>query len=140
MVQHLGAVNLRLEYESLRVHQQVALTPFDLLAPVVSALFSAHRGALDRLGVHHASAGLRVPFQSNAQAFAEGLVDPLPATVDAPFPEVVVDGGPPGEVVGEQAPLATALKDVEDGVEDLSRRSWILGRPCPLGAGRWGCM
>src|SRR5215212_5351973 len=132
MVQHLGAVNLRLEYESLRVHQQVALTPFDLLAPVVTALFSAHRGALDRLGVHHASAGLRVPFQSNAQALAEGPVDPLLGTVDAPFPEVVVDGGPPGEVVGEQeAPLATALKDVEDGVEDLSRRSWILGSPCP---------
>ena len=35
--------------------------------------------------------------------------------------EVVVDGGPPGEVVGEQAPLATALKDVEDGVEDLAK-------------------
>jgi len=31
-----------------------------------------------------------------------------------------LDGGPPGEVVREQAPLATALQKVEDGVQDLA--------------------
>jgi len=40
----------------------------------------------------------------------------------------------------EQAPLAAAPQDVEDRVEDLPRELWILGRPCPLGAGMWGSM
>jgi hypothetical protein len=41
-------VDLRLEYETLCVHQDVALLrPFDLLATYsIPALFSAHRGGL----------------------------------------------------------------------------------------------
>jgi len=60
-------------------------------------------------------------------------------TLSAIFSEVVVvvDGRPPGEVVGEHAPLlATALQEVEDGVSRISRRSWVLGRPYPSGVGR----
>ena len=38
-----------------------------------------------------------------------------------PFPEVVVDGGPPREVVGQEPPLAAAFEDVEDGIEDLTK-------------------
>jgi hypothetical protein len=54
-------------------------------------------------------------------AFSEGSIDTIPSPVHAPFPEVVVDGWPPREVVGEQAPLlAAALKEVEDGVQDLA--------------------
>src|SRR5215213_2267307 len=99
----------------------MALTSFDLLAPVVTALFSANPGALDRLAIHHASAGLRISAQANPQAFSDGPVDPLPGAVDPPFPEVVVDGGPPGEVVRKHAPLAAASEEVEDGVKDLAK-------------------
>ncbi len=63
------------------------------------------------------SAGLGISFQANPQeALADSPVDPLPGAVDTPFSEVVVDGGPPGEVVREQAPLAAAPQEVEDGV------------------------
>jgi hypothetical protein len=99
----------------------MALTPFDLLTSVVTALLSAHRGALYRLAVHHARTGLRVPPQANPKAFAEGTVDPLPGTIDAPFSEVVIDGGPSRKVVGQESPLAAALQEVEDGLEDLAQ-------------------
>ena len=64
---------------------------------------------------------------------ADGPVDPLPGAVDTPFSEIMVDGGPSREVVGEQAPLATALLEIEDGVQDLTktvgpRSSMALGR------------
>jgi hypothetical protein len=38
----------------------VLLAALDLLASVEAALFPAHRGALDRLAVHHARAGLGI--------------------------------------------------------------------------------
>ena len=95
----------------------MAFAASNLLVPVVTALFAAHRGTLDRLAIHHACAGVGISLQANPKALADGPVDPLPSTVDALFSEVVVDGGPSSrEVVREQAPLATALQDVEDGV------------------------
>src|SRR5215210_3232590 len=109
-------MDLGLEHETLGVHQDVALSALHLLAAIVAALFPANRGALHRLGVHHPRAGLGVPFQADPEALADGPVDVLPGTVYAPFSEVPVNGGPPGEVVGQQAPLAAALEDVEDGV------------------------
>ena len=114
--------------------------PSTSYASVVAALFYSHRGTLHRLAIHHARAGLGIPFQANAQAFAAGGIDPLPGAIDTPFAEVSVNGGPPGEVVGQQSPLAAALQEVEDGVLRISRRSSVLGRPNPSGAGKWGSM
>src|SRR5919107_3485392 len=101
VVHNLGTVELGFEDETLGVHQDMALTPFDLLTSVVTALLSAHRGALYRLAIHHARTGLRITLQADPQPFSDGPVDPFPATVYAPFSEVVVDGGPSGEVVGK---------------------------------------
>src|SRR5687767_10433847 len=109
VVHNLCAMELGFEDETLGVHQYMALAPLDLLATVVAAIFSAHRGALYRLGIHNARTGLRVSLQANPEAFSYGPVDPFPGTIDTPFSEVVVDGWPPGEVVGKQSPLTTAL-------------------------------
>jgi len=110
------------EHEALGVYQQMSLLrPFDLLGPVVAALFSSHTGALYRLGIHHASAGLRISLQANPQPLAQGGVDPLEGSVLTPSPQVMVDRLPGREVVGKQAPLSPALKHVEDGVEDLAQ-------------------
>jgi hypothetical protein len=102
-------VDLGFEHQALGVYQDVAFSALYLLGSVVTALFSAHRSALDRLAIHHAGAGLRISVQANPKAFTDRPVDPFPGTVDAPFSEVVVDGGSPGEVVGKQAPLAATL-------------------------------
>jgi hypothetical protein len=109
-------MDLRLEYETFGIYQDVTLTALDLLPSVVTALFSAHSGTLDSLRIHYASTGLRISFQANPQAFTDSPVDLFPGSVDAPFSKVMVDGGPSREVVREQAPLATALQDVEDGI------------------------
>ena len=109
-------MDLGLEHETLGVHQDMALPALHLLAAIVAALFPSHRGAFHRLRVHHARAGLGVPPQADSEALADGTVEPLPGALYAPFPEAPVDGGPSGEVVREQAPLAAALEDVEDGV------------------------
>jgi hypothetical protein len=74
-------MDLGFEHEAFRIYQQVTLTAFDLLTSVVTALFSAHRGALDRLGIHYARAGLGISLLSDSQAFADSPVDPFPGTV-----------------------------------------------------------
>ena len=90
----------------------------DLLASVVASIFSAYRGCLDQLRIHHASTWLRIPSQADSQPFAHGPVDPLPSTVDAPGSEVVVNGWPSlGKSWGSRRhwqPLYLG-KDVEDG-------------------------
>jgi len=72
----------------------MALASFDLLATVVTALFSAYCGSLYRLAIHNACTGLRVSPQPDPKAFSDSPVDSLPGTIDAPFSEVVVEGGP----------------------------------------------
>jgi hypothetical protein len=114
-------VDVRLEHEAFGVDQDVALTPLDLLGPIVTPVLPAYPGALHRLGIHHARAGLRISLQAHTQAFSESSVDTLPGTIDTPSPEIVVDGWPSRKVVGKQAPLATALQDVEDGVQDRTK-------------------
>ncbi len=48
VIHHLGAVYLCLEHETLGVYQEMSLSSLDLLgSSVVTALFSAHRSALD---------------------------------------------------------------------------------------------
>src|SRR5215204_5021572 len=112
----------------------MALTSFVSLPSVVTALFTTYRGTLDRLRIHHAGAWLRIPFQPDAQPFADGPVDELPGAVHTPFSEVVVDGWPSREVVRKQAPLAAALQEVEDGVQDLTK---IVGPWTSVSFGSW---
>jgi hypothetical protein len=61
----LCTVDPRFEHQILRVDQQMPLSAFDLLATVVTALFSTHAGSLDRLSVDDACAGLRVPLEAD---------------------------------------------------------------------------
>ena len=125
------------EHQSLGVHQQVTLAALDLLATIITALLSTYASRLDRLGIHYASGRLRVSLQADPKAFAERSIDPLPSAVDTPFPEVPVNGGPSREVVRQQAPLAAASQDVEDGVQDLTKV--VSPRPSqPFGCGHVG--
>jgi hypothetical protein len=43
----LRAVEAGFDHQSLRIHQQVPLSAFDLLGPVVTALFAAHARRLN---------------------------------------------------------------------------------------------
>jgi hypothetical protein len=52
---------------------------------------------------------------------AQGSMQPLPGTIDAPSSEVVVDGFPRWELLRQQAPSTTTSDDVEDSVKDLAQ-------------------
>jgi hypothetical protein len=64
------AVHLGFEHQALGVHQEVALPSLDLLSSVVASPFSAHAGRLDRLGIHHAGAGLRISVHAHPHTLA----------------------------------------------------------------------
>jgi hypothetical protein len=87
----------------------MTLSTIDLLASIVTAFLSAYPASLDRLGIYYPGAGLRISLQANSETFPDSSIYALPGTVDAPFSEIVVDGGPSREVVRKHAPLtATA--------------------------------
>jgi hypothetical protein len=94
-------MHLGLEHQTLRVYEQMALSTFHLLAAVVASLLPSHAGALHRLAIHYASAGLRVSTHTSPHPLAQGSVQLFPGAVDAPFSKVMVDGFPRREVVGK---------------------------------------
>ena len=95
-----------LEYETLGVHQDVALTSFDLLAAVIAPILSPYCSTLHRLGIHHACAGLWMSPQANPEAFSYSPVDMLPGAIDTPLSEIVVDSlYANGKKVGEGLPV-----------------------------------
>src|SRR5215216_3406719 len=120
LVGHLSAVDPGLDHQSLRVHEQVALPAADLLAAVEAPLLTADAGDLGRLRVEDAGTRLGISPKPHPQAFAHRAVEPLPGTIQAPFPEVVEHRFPGRELAREHPPLTTTLQDVEDGVKDLA--------------------
>src|SRR3954471_21859582 len=94
-----------------------------------------YAGGPHRLGIHYGRAGLGVPTQPCPQGLAQRRIETLPGAVDAPGPEPMVDGPPGRKLAGQKAPGAAALEDVEDGVQDLTRRM-DLGAPSLVGGGQ----
>jgi hypothetical protein len=92
-------VNLDLEHKAFGIYEQMSLSTADLLATVVTPIFSAHAGRFDRLRVNYPGTGLRVTPEPDAQALANDPIYLLPGTFDAPLSEVMVDGGPRRKVV-----------------------------------------
>src|SRR3954465_13562256 len=83
-IHDVGPMDLRLEQKALRIDQNVAFSALDLLAPIVATLLSSHSGALDRLRIDNTRGGGRITPKTDPQALADGCVEPLPGTIDAP--------------------------------------------------------
>jgi hypothetical protein len=79
----------------------MALSALHLLAAVVSSLLSSHAGALSRLAIDDAGAWLRISAHTDAHSLAQGGVQPFSGAIDTPSSEVMVDGFPRREVVGQ---------------------------------------
>jgi hypothetical protein len=79
--------NPRFYHQTLRVHQDVALSAFDLLGSVLTTLFAAHARGLDRLAIRYGRAGLGVPLQAHSHSLAQGGVHLLPGSIQAPEAE-----------------------------------------------------
>src|SRR5215208_5063013 len=98
----------------------MALPAANLFSAVVTSRFSAHSGSLCGLRVDYPGTRLGVSPETGSQALVDCLVHPFPGAVEAPSSEVVVDGLPRREVTGQKPPLAAALQDVENSVQDLA--------------------
>ena len=88
---------------------------------------TAHRrpdgvGALDRLSVHAARRGHRVPIARIAHRVPQGIVQPVDHTVLAPALVVPKHRRPRWKVVRQLTPRAPGAVDVEDGVHDAAPR------------------
>ena len=64
---------------------------------------------------------LGVPLQAYPRALTQGGVHPFPGPIHSPEAEVVVDGLPRREVVGQKAPSTAAAYHVKNRVEDLAQ-------------------
>jgi hypothetical protein len=77
-------VNAGFEHQTLCVHQEVALSAFDLLASIVSSLLSAHPGRFDRLAIYYPSARLRISLEAYPHPLAQSGVHPFPGSIHSP--------------------------------------------------------
>src|SRR5215203_6450968 len=127
----------------------MALPAANLFSAIVTSRFSAHSGSLCGLRVDYPSTRLGVSPETGSQALVDCLVYSFPGAVEAPSSEVVVDSLPRREVTGQKPPLAAALQDVENSVEDLAEamdswvsspfRGWEVGLEIlPFGVGEVG--
>jgi hypothetical protein len=82
-------------------------------------LGSFHQGSLDGLAVQDACTGLGIPPHLGSQLFPESSMDGLPGAIQPPETEVMVGGSPRRKFMGEEPPLTSGTKEVEDGVHDL---------------------
>ena len=99
----------------------MALSALYLFAAVVASLIPAYAGRFDRLAVHYSCTGLRVPLEVHPHPLVQSLGHPFPRSIHSPLTEVVVDGLPGWEVMGQKAPSAAATDYVKDSVEDLTQ-------------------
>src|SRR5262249_41432759 len=114
------------------IHDEMPLAAGDLLAAVLADLLPAV-GGLHRLAVDAGDAGRDLAAGGLAEADPQDVDDPVPGAVALPGVEVVEDGAPRGEVVGQWPPGAALVGEVEDRVNDLAHVG--LAGP-PAGAGR----
>lgn len=96
------------------------LRPWTSFPPVEAALAAGLSG-LDRLTVQDRRARLGVPSRRHADAFAEDRVQVLPGAILGPLVEVVADGPPIRELLGQQPPLAAGPFQVQQPVEHLAQ-------------------
>src|SRR5262249_40632016 len=88
---------------------------------------------LDRLAVDAGDAGIGVAARRPAHPPPQGGEEPIPGTILLPGLEVVVDGLPGREVIGQGPPRTALAGEVEDGIDHLAHVGFA--RPA-AGSGR----
>src|SRR5271166_2574651 len=104
----------------------MALAALDMLAAVVAAL-ATHLAGLDTLAVDDHGRGVTMAIGYAPTAMIEiALNAPQHATI-APGHKILVDRAPGREILGQQAPMAAGLDQIEHGLD----RSPQIGSPWP---------
>src|SRR5215471_12998849 len=111
----------------------MTLATVDLLARIVAAR-TARFSRLHRLAVDHPGRWTRHTSCQFTCLPYQHVVDVLPGAVVAPAVEVVLHRGERRKVLGQHAPLATTLGDIENRLDHPTQRG--LTRP-PAPVRRW---
>src|SRR5882724_629978 len=91
---------------------------FDLFAPVIALDAARFFRSFHTLAVHDRRRGFGITSSLQADAPSQGLVNPLPDTLQAPAAERRI-GGLPGRILpGQIAPGTAGAQDIEDRVNE----------------------
>src|SRR4029453_8675048 len=112
-----GRVDHHAQDQAEGIDQDVALAAKGLLARVVAAFGPAAISRLDALTVDDGCARLTLPPLLLAQVATQAVVNALPGPVQAPSPEVAIDGLPRRILARQGRPGTSRARQVEDGVE-----------------------
>src|SRR5689334_22472424 len=113
------------EHQALCVDEHVALTPLDLLGPIIAS-FATHPGGFDALTVDNTRAGLGVSSQRDPDVLAQTGIQLFPEPRLPPRPPVMIRDGPRRQVVGNGAPLTARADHIKDGITNRPEgiRAW----------------
>jgi hypothetical protein len=106
----------------------VALTAVDVFSGVIAA-FPRHLRGLDTLCIQAANVGMLMTFSVLPNLSAERIMDTLPDAIVPPCPEIPIDTGPVGEVMGEHPPLNSTHGHVENRVDNLAHIQCTMSPP-----------
>lgn len=107
------------------IGQNVTLAAFDHLFSGIAARTPGFRG-LHRLAVDDARSRAGLAPGRLAHRHQQYVVDRFPGSVVAPGVEITLHRGEGRELLGQHAPLATALGDVEDRVDRRAQAGFAL--------------
>jgi hypothetical protein len=133
-VLHAGGGDQHHQQQPEGVGHDVTFPPVDPFPGVIAATGTPDGvRALDRLGVHDPGRDHRVATVSVAQLLTQRVVDAVHGAVVAPALEIPVHRLPRRQVVGQLPPRAAGAQHVEDRVDDLAPRVFLVAS---VGVGR----
>ena len=126
----VGRPDMGGEQQAAGVDDELALAALDFFVAVKAFVQHALLAAFDGLGIEHRHARTRLPRRGRALAVAahQGLVEPRPAPVRLPAPKIVVDQWERRKLVRQEPPLATALGEVKQRIDNQAQR--MLAAAC----------
>src|SRR5215212_3091289 len=99
----------------------MSLAPLDVLGGVVATRVGRFFDGLDTLGIHDGRRRLGILAHPLPLSCVQDFEDEGPRPVQTESPEMVVNGRPWREVLGQKSPMTTTFQDVEDGVKNIAQ-------------------
>src|SRR5215467_2123218 len=115
---HVGGRDHHSQQQAQGVYDHMAFAAPDLFA-AVGAYLLATACCLDRLAVHAGDARGPATVGGQTHPLPQGGKKVVPGAIAFPLFEVVVNGLPGWEVMGQSTPTTPLPRDVEDGVDDF---------------------
>ena len=97
------------------------LPALDVLVSVIAARVGRFFDALDTLGVYDGCRRLGILAYSLPLGRTQGFEDKEPQSTQSEPSEVIVNGRPRREVMGQKPPMTATFQDIEDGVENIAQ-------------------